>query len=247
MSGYVEMHCHLVYGVDDGAQTKETMEKMLDAAYADGVRTIFCTPHISPGLRTFDRELYEAHFTEARQYCERKGYGIALLRGAEILCTPMLERYANEQGLPTLGDSYSVLIEFMPDAPYREIENAVSILERAGYLPVLAHMERYSALMKGRNARRLRDEHEIRCQVNAGTVIDGKGFFFDRRVGKWLDEMLIDYISSDAHDDRRRPFHMDRAYQELLREYDRAYADRLVGLTEPEDLLSAADPQDAVW
>ena len=237
MTGYTEMHSHLVYGVDDGAKTPEVMQAMLDAAYKGGVRTIVSTPHFFPGLRTFDRAAYDAHFQEAVEYCRRKGYEMELHRGAEIMATPMIERYANEQTLPTLADSGCVLVEFMPDTPYREIDQSISVLERAGYLPIVAHMERYRALAQGKNAWRLREEHEIRYQVNAGTVIDGKGFFFDRRVSKWLDGMLIDYISSDAHDARHRPFRMDEAYRELVREYDEEYVERLVGVQPSEDLF----------
>ncbi|HCJ59827.1 MAG TPA: protein tyrosine phosphatase, partial [Faecalibacterium sp.] len=50
MSGFTDYHAHFVYGVDDGAQTREEMYAMLDAAAADGVRHLFATSHSTPGM-----------------------------------------------------------------------------------------------------------------------------------------------------------------------------------------------------
>ena len=85
MRGYRDIHSHFVYGLDDGAQAREDMELMLDAACADRVAVLVATPHVTPGLRPFDREAYARRLAEARAYCQGCGYGITLHAGAEIL------------------------------------------------------------------------------------------------------------------------------------------------------------------
>ena len=57
MSGFTDYHAHFVYGVDDGAQTREEMYAMLDAAVADGVRHLFATSHSTPGMERFPQEV----------------------------------------------------------------------------------------------------------------------------------------------------------------------------------------------
>ena len=231
MIGYMDIHSHFVYGVDDGAQTKSEMEAMLDAAYADGIAFLFSTPHVTPGVYPFDEALYRRHLEEARQYCWEKQYMMRLYSGAEVMYTPAIERYAAQRRLPTLGNTHRVLMEFTPRISYREIETAAQMLEETGYRMVVAHMERYTCLAHGQNARRLKQEHAVSYQVNARSVIGGNGFLNDRRLQRWLEEELIDFVACDAHDNNRRPYEMRNAYQVLRRQCGRAYARRVTGLT----------------
>lgn len=66
MDGFTEIHGHFVYGVDDGAQTEETMQAMLDAAAKQGVTRMFATSHVTPGMEKFPQEAYERHLEQAR-------------------------------------------------------------------------------------------------------------------------------------------------------------------------------------
>lgn len=88
MSGFTDYHAHFVYGVDDGAQTREEMYAMLDAAAADGVRHLFATSHSTPGMEHFPQEVYDRHLAFARDYCAQKGYDLKLEHGSELLYTP---------------------------------------------------------------------------------------------------------------------------------------------------------------
>ena len=56
VSGFADIHSHFVYGMDDGAKTREDMEAMLVAAYADGIKSLVATPHMTPGIKPFDTE-----------------------------------------------------------------------------------------------------------------------------------------------------------------------------------------------
>lgn len=88
MSGFTDYHAHFVYGVDDGAQTREEMYAMLDAAAADGVRHLFATSHSTPGMERFPQEIYDRHLALARAYCTQKGYDLKLST-AQSFCIPL--------------------------------------------------------------------------------------------------------------------------------------------------------------
>lgn len=229
-AGFTDIHAHFLYGLDDGANDRSEMEAMLDAAYADGIVNLFATPHVTPGIDPFDTELYRERMEEARRYCQQRGYAVTLYSGAEILYTPAMEQYALNHRLPTMADSNHVLIEFLPDIAYREMEAAVAWLERGGYIPVLAHVERYRCLYPGKHTFALKEHHNVWYQVNASTVLSGGGFFRRHVVQNWFRRGLVDFVASDAHDCSRRPFLMRKAYDTLERLYGRDEAVRLTGL-----------------
>ena len=103
MSGFTDYHAHFVYGVDDGAQTREEMYAMLDAAAADGVRHLFATSHSTPGMERFPQEIYDRHLALARAYCTQKGYDLKLEHGSELLYTPAAGYAAVQRQLLRLG------------------------------------------------------------------------------------------------------------------------------------------------
>lgn len=229
MSGFTDIHTHLIYGVDDGAKTEEEMQAMLDAAWADGVTALYATSHVTPGVRPFDKTVYLRHLKKAQQYCWEKGYSITLHSGAEILYTPAIRSHALEHRLPTLGRSRWILMEFVPDISYKEVEEAVSFMESCGYLTILAHIERYPCLRHG-GANRLAKKHNVRYQINCDTILKKHGIWMDYQIKKWLNQQLISYVASDSHDCYRRPTRMKEAHEVLCRMVGKRYADRLMGI-----------------
>lgn len=149
MKGFTDIHSHFLYGMDDGARSRVQMEAMLDAAYADGISSLFATPHVTPGIYPLDNALLTQRLNEARRYCRSKGYHMNIYSGAEVLYTPALRNYVVNYRLPTLGDSDYVLMEFVPDIAFKELESALELMERHGYITVLAHIERYACLLRG--------------------------------------------------------------------------------------------------
>ena len=227
MMGFADVHSHFVYGMDDGARTRSDMEAMLDAAHADGIVSLFATPHVVPGVQPFDFGLYQGRLEEARRYCREKGYPMTLLSGAEVLYTPALRQHLQEHELPVLGDSDRVLLEFVPDVAFQEMEAALSMLRRAGYAAVLAHIDRYECLFHGRNAERLKARFDVGFQVNAGAVLGRQGLFRTWKIRGWFQKRLVDFVASDAHHVRRRPFQMKAAYAALERRWGSEYAGAL--------------------
>lgn len=230
MSGFSDIHGHFVYGVDDGAQTREDMEAMLDMAHATGIAALFSTPHITPGLKQFPEEDYRLHLAQARQYCQWKGYPIEIYAGAEVLYTPAARQYIRDRRLPTLAGSDHVLVEFVPNASLQEVTTALEQMSDAGYVTVLAHIERYDCMNSYRTVRNLKEQFDIRYQLNCASVVEGRGFFKTRLIHRWLKDGLIDFVASDAHGSKWRPFRMHEAYDALLPLVGEDAAARLTGI-----------------
>ena len=221
MSGFTDYHAHFVYGVDDGARTREEMFAMLDAAAADGVTRLFATSHSTPGMEPFPRDVYQRHLDFARAYCAEKGYDLMLESGSELLYTPAAAYAAAEHSLVTLGGTDWVLLEFMPDVAAAEVETALRQITGSGD-GFAGGLARSGALP------RLKEQYGIRCQVNAATVLEG-GFFQRRKLDRWLKDGLVDAISSDAHNCTTRATRMQAAYERLCGMLGQPDADALTG------------------
>ena len=234
MRGFTDIHHHLLYGVDDGAQSLQMSLKMAQRAYRGGTRTIIATPHVTPGVEQIDEEKFHKRLEEIHAACRQAGMDLRLLLGAEILYTDMTCRLLSEGRVPTLAGTEYVLVEFMPGVRYDALYKALEGILRAGFLPVVAHVERYACLASSpRRAAMLKDELEgVLFQMNCSTILGGRGFFNDLHTRKFLDEGLIDITASDAHNLRERPTRMLVAYHKLEDSYDAVYAANLTGFGE---------------
>lgn len=212
---FVDMHHHLVYGVDDGAETFEGTEKMIRDAVENDVGVIITTPHITPGQEPFPYEEYQAHLEEIRQWLEKEKIELKLYTGAEVLYTSHTPRLLQEGRIPTMAGSQYVMLEFSPDEPYKAIFEAASRVASTGYVPILAHVERYLQIKKADQLEKIRRECNALFQMNNSTVVHKHGFFQDRWHRRLLTEGLIDFVSSDSHDLPGRKNRMRRAYDQL--------------------------------
>ena len=82
MRGLTDIHQHVLWGLDDGAQTPKVMHQMLHAAHEQQIRRIAATPHVYPGFKPFDMELYRRRLDEAQAYCDENKLDIELMSGA---------------------------------------------------------------------------------------------------------------------------------------------------------------------
>ena len=237
MKGFTDIHHHILYGIDDGPDSFERMARMLHKSSEDGVARIIATPHVTPGVRRFNLERYEQRLVEAQRYCAENGLPLEIYGGAEILYTPMTVTMLLDGRIPTMADTQYVLVEFLPDIEFRELFRAVRKLVYAGYRPILAHIERYSCLMhRLKRVYALKDDYEVCLQVNCNTILNPKGFWVRRGIRRLLDDEMVDFVATDAHNIRSRKTHMREAYRLLRRAYGREYATYLTGRGEELDL-----------
>ena len=225
---FTDIHHHLLYGIDDGPDTRRKMYAMLRRAEEQGVTRIVATPHVTPGVKRFNRQQYDKALQEAQAYCDQKGLDIRIYGGAEILYTDQSCRHLQEDRVPTLAGTDLVLVEFSPDVRFDRMREALRRLASGGFSPVVAHVERYQCLVRWPSrAERLKDEINLYYQVNCSTIIRRKGYFLRRFMRRMLDYELIDVVASDAHNTTSRPLQMKKAWSILRRDYGKEYARQL--------------------
>lgn len=201
----IDMHCHILPGIDDGARDEGSMERMLRIADAEGIEAIVATPHYMPGEDEKKLEAIKTKYALAREAWRKRGSQKELYLGNEILWEDgIVDALESGKALTMNGTSY-VLVEFFPETGYAYIESAVRKLQYAGYIPIIAHVDRYERLQ---NRKALQDLVDMGAylQVNVSTILGNHGFLMRHRVLRWMREDLIHFVGSDAHNSKtRRP------------------------------------------
>lgn len=201
----IDLHSHILPGIDDGADTIEVSLEMARIAVADGITHMACTPHVTPGVYDNTRVDIERRVGALQALLRSRGSALTLLVGADVHVAPHLDRRFDKGEIPTLNATRYFLFEPPHDVrPPGLVDLARSML-KAGYIPIVTHPERLSWIEQHYGAIIELEEAGCLIQLTAGAVT-GR---FGSRVKYWsermLDEGIVDLIATDAHDPRRRP------------------------------------------
>ena len=218
--GYIDMHCHIVPGVDDGAKDMETALSMLKIAYEDGIRAMIATPHYHPDKVLVDEALVYESFCTLKDEAEKQFQDMKLYYGREIYCDYDSVDVLCERKLKlTMCDTEYVLVEFPTSVEYQYLQNMVRRLIMSGYIPIIAHIERYECLVS--HPERVAELHNMNIvmQVNAVSVMGNMGKEIKKFVKNLLKNNLIDLVASDAHSAGRRTPRLRKAAVYVGRKY----------------------------
>lgn len=203
----IDVHCHVLPGVDDGSKNTEMSMDMIDIAYTQGIRGMVLTPHYYLGHTRENGEAFKKIFATFKEEVHAKYADYELYLGNEIYWNKGVIEALKDGRINTMNDTKYVLVEFAPAAEYSDIFDAIRSLTMAGYRPLVAHMERYHALTKQIDRVEEVCENGAILQMNADSLVGSR---FDSRV-KWcrklMQEGYISMIGTDAHNtDDRAPF-----------------------------------------
>ena len=222
----VDIHCHMLYGVDDGPKEIEESIKMLKEAAEQGITDIILTPHYRRGMFKFDKEIILRNKAELDKHA--KEVGINLYLGTEFHVNGDIIEYLESGRCLTLADTEYVLSEYEYDTDYSYLFRMTHELLRHGYVPVIAHVERYGCLV--RNPKRLEELQEIGAlvQMNAGAIIGEEGWGAKSFCKKALKHGWVDIVASDSHGIKKRVCYMEDCYDYLSDKYGERNAHRLM-------------------
>lgn len=222
----IDIHCHLLYGVDDGPEKIEQSVAMLKEAQEQGITNIILTPHYRRGMFKFDGKLVQEHKAALEPYVAE--LGIKLYLGTEIHVNGDILTYLEEKKVFCLADSEYVLTEYEYETEYSYIFKMSHELLRHGYIPVIAHVERYACLVQ--KPQRLEELQEIGAliQVNAAAILGEEGWGIKQFCKKALKQGRVDFVASDSHDIKKRACHMEDCYDYLVEKYGEKLANRLM-------------------
>ena len=195
MKRMIDIHAHILPGVDDGAADWEEARWMLRCAYDQGIRTVIATPHYSHRQDVGRlRELAGQMDEEAKKIAP----DLDIYLGQEILYFDSVVERLKEGHALTMAGSRHVLVEFMPEVSYKKLYQAVRALLMSGYYPVIAHVERYRVL---REHGQMEELAETGCymQMNYRSL---QGNLLDRNV-RWCRKQVTDgriqFLGTDMH------------------------------------------------
>lgn len=234
----LDIHCHVAYGCDDGAESLEAALTMIELAAKCGTKGIAVTPHSNiPGsYENFFRDGISDKISTLRRLTKEKGLGIQLFSGQEIFLTDNVIPLLESGKLITLNGSKYPLVEF--DFAERQ-ESAILKLKRlvaAGYIPVVAHPERYGFVIEDDSAPLMLKSIGCVLQINKGSIEGHFGEMPLRTVRNMLKHRLADVAASDAHGPHIRTPDMRNAYEKVSSEYSPDYA-QLLFKENPENVL----------
>lgn len=240
----VDLHCHFLPGVDDGAPDLEKALELARAAHENGVHTAVLTPHIYPGRWDNTLSSLTPRFEQFRQAVEDAGIPLKLRLGGEVHLLPECLRLFEERELPAVGrwDNFEVILLEFPDGsiPVGAM-NAVEFLLRRGGLPMLAHPERNKGVV--RSLEKLRPFVEVGClvQLTAASVCGWFGSSAHQTALAILDAGWTTVVATDSHNMRHRPPVLAQARDVLAVRYGLDAA-RLLTETTPLAIVSGAEP-----
>lgn len=205
---YIDIHSHLLPGIDDGATTIEETANLIKGMQEIGIKKIITTPHIMSGVwNNSNHQIVSLKEKTVKELGIKNTLNVA----AEYMIDSEFRELLKEKRLLTLRDNY-VLVEISYLNPPIQLYDILFELQVAGYLPILAHPERYNFYHHSLN--------EYRKLKNAGcffqlNLLSATGYYGER-VSKianlLLKERLIDFVGSDIHHTR----HLEQLYKRIV-------------------------------
>jgi protein-tyrosine phosphatase len=211
----IDIHCHLLPGIDDGSDSPESSLEQLRLMEQGGITHAFLTAHFMPGHYHYDRGQYDDKLTGLRQLAADNGIGVALMPGFEIYLHPFSSDDIDKHRL-TLGDSRYILVETDLNGLPKDFYDNIYPLLRKGYKPILAHAERYVSIMKDPHAAKELIHEDVYLQVNSGSLLGQYGEKVRQTAWVLLRNGWAHLLGSDDH--VRAPYGSYFQALELLRE-----------------------------
>ncbi len=228
LEGFFDIHTHLLPGVDDGSATMEETISMVKIALSQGIKTIIATPHYAVGRRNRSVEELQKLREKVEQEAKKLDENVRILLGNELYYSDSIDQELNEKRALTLAGTRYVLVEFSFGENYRSIYRGMDKLIHSGYIPILAHVERYSHLYK-------RDELiselikmgcyiQMNCNSLMGSILNGRAYY-NRKL---IDSGMVHFLGSDCHDHRIRVPYMKKTVQMLKKKCDKDIVHQIV-------------------
>jgi protein-tyrosine phosphatase len=210
---FVDIHCHMIPGVDDGSKSWDQSLAMGEMAAADGIQTIVVTPHQLGSFAHNHGQLVRSRTAELQQLLDDHRVPLRVLPGADVRIEPGLTEKLRSGEALTLADQRKHVLLELPHELYFPLDEVLGSLHRAGLVGILSHPERNQGLLK--------QPHLIEPLVDVGCLMQVTcsslmGTFgpAPQQMAEWmLQQGLVHFLATDAHGpDSRRPL-MRRAFE----------------------------------
>jgi protein-tyrosine phosphatase len=200
----IDLHSHILPGIDDGSPTLTVSLEMARLAVKDGIRVMACTPHIYPGLYMNDSEGIERRRAALQKALDMEKIPLKLVAGADVHLVPEVLQGLRQGRIPTLHGSRYVLIEPSHNIPPPRLEESVFSLVVSGYTPIITHPERLNWIDGHHDAFVRMIGQGAWMQITADALTG----LFGTKAKYWAERMVGEghahILASDAHSVTRR-------------------------------------------
>ena len=222
----IDIHTHVLPGIDDGAQNISDSLEILQALAKQGVTELVATPHIISGVYENTSEIINEKITEIQDLIRENQLNLILHSGAELYCEPDLISKVKKENL-TLAHSNYVLIETELQRFPDNFEEILFNFQQEGFRPIIAHAERFSPFMNNIDHLLTIVNREIYVQMNSGSIMGVFGNAVKYLALEMLKIGCVHVIASDVHGLQKRPILMKDAYDLVASNYSEKLAEIL--------------------
>ena len=223
----VDLHHHLLPGLDDGSPDLATSIQMARMAEADGITHIVCTPHANSRYY-FNPQINLSLLADLRRALDDHGIRVTLGLGCDFHISYDNVQDALAHPAKYTINGYDYLLVELPDFSISpNLKETFYELRLAGLIPILTHPERNPTLQcdPDRMIPWLRDG--LLCQVTAASVTGGMGRQAEKLARRMLANRWIHFVATDAHNTTGRPPYMRKAYELIAKRYGSEYANNI--------------------
>ena len=200
----IDLHAHILYGLDDGPDTQEETMAMLRIAVEEGIHTMVGTPHFIHGVNAYDAYQYHVRLAEIQEQVHAEGLPINLLAGNEMMTDEWTLNNYQSKAARTLAGSRYALVEFpLVEIPHYG-ENIIDGLLEGGFIPLIAHPERYPEVQKDPGFMERFVHRGCLLQVNSGSITGIYGKTVAHTAKILVQHHMVHAVASDCHTPGRR-------------------------------------------
>lgn len=212
----IDLHSHILPGVDDGAQTLEDSLEMARKAISQGITHLMCTPHHNNGKYNNPADKIIREVANLQEELDKRGLDLTLLEGQEVRLTEfLLTAIQRDEILFTDLDNTYLLIEFPTNEVPIYAEQVFYQLLNRGQVPVIVHPERNAVFREEPNRLVSFLEMGTLTQLTAPSIVGIFGSDIQQTAKQMLEHNMLYMVASDAHNLRHRTFLMKEAYKEI--------------------------------
>lgn len=215
MRAFVDIHCHLIPGIDDGPDTWPQSLEMAKIALADGIDTIIATPH-QMGNHVENRgQTIRQRVMELQQRLSDQQLPLRILPGADVRIEPNLVEEIQRGNVLTLADHRKHVLLELPHEIYFPLEPVLDQLRRAGITGILSHPERNRGLLEQPQLVPALVDYGCLMQITADSLLGTFGSTVRRMSESLLAKGCVHFLASDAHGVKSRKPRLHAAYQRV--------------------------------
>ncbi|MBY0097331.1 tyrosine-protein phosphatase [Mesobacillus maritimus] len=215
----IDLHCHILPGIDDGAQSDKESLAMARLAVQEGITTIIATPHHKNGRYFNSKQDVLVKVAELNKLLTEEKIALKILPGQESAINgEMIEDFNNGQ-IMTLNDTNYVFVELPSDHVPRYTEKMLFDLQLKGLIPIIVHPERNREIHERPEMLYKLVEKGALAQLTAGSICGRFGKKIKSFSEQLIEANLVHFIASDAHNVTSRAFHLGQANDLVEKQY----------------------------